>query len=72
MIATIPQPSDASGIKQTTCDFVVTILNAELDAEEDGDQTLAPFFDNVSTEFVIYASDRKEIVIGEINNQEKA
>jgi hypothetical protein len=33
---------------------------------------LAPFVDNVSTEFVIYASDRKEIVIGEINNQEKA
>ena len=35
---------------------------------------LAPFVENenVSTEFVIYASDRKEIVIGEINNQEKA
>jgi hypothetical protein len=33
---------------------------------------LAPLVENTSKEFVIYASDRKEIVIGEINNQEKA
>jgi hypothetical protein len=33
---------------------------------------LAPFVENTSTEFVIYASDRKEIEIGEMNNQEKA